>query len=412
MFDSHIIEQIIHLWNMGRPGEENTLPVDMLKSIMETVFLASLKREEDRPVQVSVTLLDPTEFPEQGRPGESIVLRFTQHLPFTVDALVKIAPAFDPISTSLAVWSYSGDPSSLEIWGSIFTSTRGRNRFDSLPMPLSAPDALVIVSRKIGSLTVFRGDKIIARFNAGRFSQPTPTPFTASLMGWSLLKVIKTHPEFQKYGTKYWRTYRDLMDRLLMEASKRGHGGTIIWIPENRNTAAQRWIIPKYVLENAHEGSPLIADMCAIDLHLRQKISDEYGEEAVGTTVPVVEATLLESKRKLVEHVEILAQMTRVDCALIISDRLRPLSFGSMLAAPTWRGDTIFGPVEEESYASKHVSLSRYGTRHNSAVNFSAKCPGAVAFVISQDGPIAGLTWKDDNTVYWWPDCLSKSWLV
>ncbi|MBF0124669.1 MAG: hypothetical protein HQL60_04965, partial [Magnetococcales bacterium] len=201
MFDLHIIEQVIQLWGMGRPDEHRQLPSDWVKVAMETVFLASLKREEDRPVQVSVALIDPDCFDEKSRPGESIVFRFPQHLHFTVDALVKIAPAFDPITTALAVWSPNGDPAGLEIWGAIFTSTRGRNRFDSLPLPLSAPDVLIIASRKIGALTVFRGDKIIARFNAGRFSQPTPTPFTASLMGWSLLKVIKTHPEFQKYGT-------------------------------------------------------------------------------------------------------------------------------------------------------------------------------------------------------------------
>lgn len=415
MFDYHLIEQVINLWNREEDEDGQGSPplrFSHIKAIMETVFLAGLKREEDRPVQVSVSLADPGIFPMEARVGENVVLRLDKRLPFTVDALVKIAPAFDPITTGIAVWPTVKDPSILEIWGAVFSTRRGRNRFDALPFATTPLNILTISAVKAGSLSMARGGNIFARFQVGQFIEPTSTPFTASLMGWSLLKVIKHHHGFKHFGTKYWRTYRDLIDRLLVEASKRSHGGTIIWLPEDILSNAQSWILPKYVLDHGPEGSTLPEQLCDLDLQriarLQKAASDNSGS---ASQLHAMEEGILECKRHIVEHVELLASMTRVDGALIVTDHLRPISFGSVLVAPVWQGATIFGP-EEKTATSVPVLLSRYGTRHHSAVNFVGKCPGAVAFVVSQDGPIAGLTRKDEHTVYWWPDCLSTLWAV
>ena len=77
-------------------------------------------------------------------------------------------------------------------------------------------------------------------------------------------------------------------------------------------------------------------------------------------------------------------------------------------------GETVYAQdslKHEGGDSGAKVDLGQYGTRHASAVNFVGRVPEAIVFVISQDGPIAGLTRKDENTVLWWPDCLSKLWL-
>ncbi|OSM05096.1 hypothetical protein MAIT1_03239 [Magnetofaba australis IT-1] len=377
-----------------------------MKSAMETVFLAGLKREEDRPVQVSVILLEPEMFPHRELSGEPVLVRMDRRLPFTVDSLVKLAPAFDPVTTALAVCACDVDTQALSVWGAVFTSRRGRTRFDPEPFSLTPPDALVISTLSTGSLTVFRGGNVIARFNSGRFNEPTPTPFTASLMGWSLLQGIKSHAEFQTNGTRYWRCYRDFIDRLLVEANKRGHGGAIVWLPEHLLEDGQDWINPRYTLQQGAEGAPLLQELCRLEI-AREEGEDAFRQGVKGPDVLVVERAIQEVKRRIVEHVELLAQMTRVDGALILSSRLRALSFGSILEAPTWLGETIYGP-DDDAYPAYQVDLHQYGTRHNSAVNFIGKNHDAVAFVLSQDGPIAGITGKDGDTLYWWPDCLSS----
>lgn len=413
MFDSRLIDHVVHLWE-GGPGESRGLGLDreMVKDVMETVFLAGLKREEERPIQISVSLIDPHRMEEWQREGVgSVVMQLSEHLPFSTDSLVKLALAFDHMTTSVAVWPVtegvtpSSRVSRLEIWGGVFTSLRGRNRFDALVKHLPAPEALTISSRKAGSLTILRGSTIIARFNAGRISQPTPTPFTSSLMSWSLLKEIKTHPGFKTHGTKYWRVYRDLIDRLLVESFRRGHGGTIVWLPPSAQEMVRHTTLiqHRHRVEDGPEGVTLVEQLCALDRPLEEGRED------------VVSADLLEAKRRLVEYVEFIAQLTRVDGALVISDRLLPLSFGALLNAPPWHGHAIYGPKGEVIYGRQRepgdrVDLSRFGARHNSAVNFVGQSESAVAFVLSQDGPVAGLTQKDGHTIYWWPDCLSNLW--
>ncbi|NGZ28621.1 MAG: hypothetical protein G8345_17230, partial [Magnetococcales bacterium] len=203
---------------------------------------------------------------------------------------------------------------------------------------------------------------------------------------------------------------RDVIDRLLVESAKLNHGGTIVWLPEEELSASSSWILPKYVVHNGPEGASLLDHLCALDQKREDRLSRMEGEG--NETVPqsrAVEEGILECKRHIVEHVELLANLTSVDGALILTDKLQPLSFSSILIAPLWYGETIYGP-NDEAHNMGQVNLTRYGTRHNSAVNFVGYCPGSVTFVISQDGPIAGLTRKDEETVYWWPDCLSRLW--
>lgn len=408
MFDSRIINQVMTLWDQATDAQDKTLSFPLVKNIMETAFLAGLHREEERPVQVTVSLTDPEAFHYDGPAGDSVLLRLEKRLPFTVNALMKLAAAFDPVTTALAVCHVQGEPDHhLEIWGAIFTSTRGGGRFDPVTLSLNPPEVFTVSCKKIGALSIYRGSDVIARFHAGRFSAPIPTPFSANLMGWALLHGIRSHPEFKRNGMGYWDVYRDFLNYLLIEVSNRGVGGAIIWLPEEMAYGPQHGILPRHILSSSPEGAPLIEDLCRMEREIKCSLqASKEGQE--GANCLVLKDTILECKRRIVEHAEILAQLTRVDGALIISSRLRVFSFGSVLAAPLWEGATMHGIENEHDHRLYPVNLVGYGTRHSSAVNFVGWSPGSVAFVISQDGPITGLACRDEKTVYWWPDCLGK----
>ncbi|MBF0270634.1 MAG: hypothetical protein HQL98_00975 [Magnetococcales bacterium] len=408
MFDPVIIEEIIALWKPGAPVSEDPILFQKVRTIMEMVFLAGLKRDEDRPVRVGVSLTDPALLPDKGRSGESIVMRMSPKPLLTVDTLVKLAPAFDPDTTLLAVWGTEEDPTELEIWSAIFTTHRGRNRFDPLPLEQPAPNSLAIISKRTGSLSIYQGDELIARFKSGRFLEPVHTHFTSGLMGWRFLEVVKRHPEFQKLGMKYWHTYRDFIDYLLMETDRRGHGGIIVWLPtDSIDTTESSGIITKHNLLESPDGVALLGDLCDVE-QKQERFRQEMEESSSLATICIIGETVLECKRKVIEHAELLAQMTCVDGALILSDRLRPLSFGAFLSAPIWQERIIYWKNNKARQLPREELFSRYGTRHNATVNFVGHCSGSAAFVISQDGPISGLTKKDDQVIHWWPDCLGK----
>ncbi|MBF0440159.1 MAG: hypothetical protein HQL93_13710, partial [Magnetococcales bacterium] len=116
MFDPVIIDEIIALWKPDSTTAIDPVLFNQVRTIMELVFLAGLKRNEDRPVRVGVSLINPESLPDKGRAGESIILRLQPTQILTVDTLVTLAPAFDPETTVLAVCPSEQDPEVLEIW--------------------------------------------------------------------------------------------------------------------------------------------------------------------------------------------------------------------------------------------------------------------------------------------------------
>jgi hypothetical protein len=72
-------------------------------------------------------------------------------------------------------------------------------------------------------------------------------------------------------------------------------------------------------------------------------------------------------------------------------------------------GKTLTGPDVLYNELTP-IDRKKKGMRHNSAIDFVGSCPGSIAFVISQDGPISALRMHDRETIYWWPDCLSQMW--
>ena len=95
--------------------------------------------------------------------------------------------------------------------------------------------------------------------------------------------------------------------------------------------------------------------------------------------------------RLILEHLQRLAQLSTVDGALILTSALELVAFGAKLQAPTWNGKPLLGPDGWGNASGDTFSSQRYGTRHNSAIDFAAACKGSIVFVISQDGPYSGL---------------------
>ena len=99
-----------------------------------------------------------------------------------------------------------------------------------------------------------------------------------------------------------------------------------------------------------------------------------------------------------------LADLAKMDGALILTPKFDIVGFGVKLKAPKWEGAIQCGPVPY-SITEQTLDFSRLGTRHNSALNFVGSVDGAIAFVASSDGPIRALTKDDEGKVVYWPDC-------
>ncbi|MBF0623591.1 MAG: hypothetical protein HQL82_02170 [Magnetococcales bacterium] len=405
MFDDSIVMRILDLWQREAGADCCFAPsFPHLKSVLETVFVASIRRKEDKAIQLGVSLLLSAALLDTAESHGSMAVTFHRPLPFTVDTLVSLAPSFDPVTTSLAAIPCAGTPDQLEIAGAIFSHHQGSHRFNATRFAPTPLDILTVSAKQPGQLHLFRGGEMIGSFTPDGFTRPSSTPFTESPLTATLMKQVTSHPEYREIGAAYWFAYLDFLDRLLLESARRGHGGTIIWLPEAILPQATRLLEPRIPLESAPEGARHLATFSRLDCHEQHPDQHPMEQTGGGTAIQV-------SRSRLIKLAQMLAQLSRVDGALILSDRLRPLSFGSVLTAPTWKGE-IVSWRDGEMFPSLSVDLAKFGTRHSSAVNFIGLCHSAVAFVISQDGPVAGLTSKSPEVIYWWPDCLSQLWRV
>src|ERR1700730_14464697 len=95
--------------------------LEVLEKLFETLFFASLRREETQPTSCRVAFIDRHK-PDPKPPRRIVADRwqyfpFAEDLEFTVSSLVKLSQAVDPWGSTLAVDTDGHDE--LRIWGLI-----------------------------------------------------------------------------------------------------------------------------------------------------------------------------------------------------------------------------------------------------------------------------------------------------
>lgn len=396
MFATELHEEIIRAWEVdqnfpNRSRAQKPLPdIRDVRAVVETAFWASLKREEDHPITFALVLMPRNAPAEQGHPFPNQILTFNKSLPLSVESVTKLAPAFNPDATALAVASVDDQRSEYEIWGAVLYAPTS-NLFTEAPVctiqgltNLWRPDAFMVTAISAGSLLISRGDTQIGRLIPGEFTKAIPTPFNSYAMGEYIAAVINEDEGYKGDGFYLNRYYRTL-EYLLARASARGHGGTIIILPGKRVSDHQAHFAVNYSFEGDLQ----------LEYLLNEIVKSEREHNGLAPTY----------KNVCREKLDVLAQLSRIDGALILSSCLDVITFGATLKAPKWEGHVLVGS-DGFGGGGQPFDASKLGTRHNSAINFIGACPGAIGFVLSQDGPIRGLSKRDIETVLCWPDCL------
>lgn len=395
MLDPSIVEDIIASWKADeahphRGRRQRDLPSSaVLQKMLDAAFLTTLRDEEGRLVPFSAVLLNEEEAKEPYQLSVFPPLTLATPIPFSPATTPKIAAAFAPELSTLAV-KWDETRSELVVWA-VFFHSPPLNRFTEVPVGVpgnatTRPDFLTLMSRGRGALAVARGTTMIGTFQAGVFVPATPTPFTASSLGGHLYSLLSRSSVTEEHHALYWQHVRDAMDVLLAEAARRGHGGTIVILPAGCTTAAALYR-PNHVPQGSFRLQATL-DECV----------RKSGDILCGVAY----------RKVALECLQRIAQLSAVDGAVMIDSSLEVLTFGSTLAAPHSSKQAFVGPDGFGRGSSATFEIGRYGTRHRSAYDFVACCPDAIAFVISQDGPVRAFRSNDENTVQVWPDCTAS----
>jgi hypothetical protein len=397
MLEDQIIRSMLQAWeddqNHPHRGRTRTPLPDFAdaKEMLEVAFLASLRREEDRPLQFTLVLSASLENElAEGTHSPDCTLRLEESLPLSVESLSKIASAFDPEISAFAVDRTHAEDK-LRLWG-VFTLPPRTHRFNEVPVAVNGelffrPDRLAITVKQPGSLLVSRGASVLGRMINGQFVRASPTPFSSRAFGKHLVQMISQQRLFLQHGNDYWHLYRDALEYLLQSMAHRSHGSTLVLLSPTSGTPA----------DSSYKG--------------RYTLVPNLGLQRLFTSLLPPTKDILRgiAMRRLVhQRLDLMAQLSSIDGALVLSDELDVVSFGATLTAKPWHGKVISGPDGFGTGGGEVLQRQQYGTRHNSAIDFAGTYDGSAVFVVSQDGPIRAFLRPGAEVVLYWQDCTAS----
>jgi hypothetical protein len=323
--------------------------VDAIQAIVEAGFWASLRREEGQTPRLSLAFVSPQEV--------RYPLLFEHPVSLAPEPLTKVAPAVERPGIHLGVWQQAGG---LRVWGA--TRSLPRNCF---VLEVIAPGFLILKqapaeeSGKFINVAVLQGDNVKIVDEAAARVPDCPGLLT------SLLGFDSQHsPE----GSV------NLLIQLAVSMRAHGRGGTLLVVPAGTDTWRESIVHP--ILYSV---APAFSVLTGLVQANQEKRSERRWQDALRRTVDVV------------------AGLTAVDGATILSDRYELLAFGAKIVRRRGYHHITRVVVTEPTEESKPEVVEPAqlgGTRHLSAAQFEHDQRDAVALVASQDGRFTVFAWS------------------
>lgn len=311
--------------------------------------------------------------------------------------------------------------SGLSIWGIVHSGPRwtqalhgGGKEFQPLP------DSLVINVTNPGRITVCNGSTEIATLNSGTIVRPSLAVFDSmwmrSELGHVVDEEVTLHKEAQKHAKRPWAAIdadffgtikKQIAMRLLGRIRSYRHGGTLIFIPDELKEeflSENHYIKIKY---RFIDEEPCTRFRTLI-VKIANALAEFYGSaENPGTTAGWTEyltskdQTLSRLDESLFEWAHLVAGMTQVDGAVVITHRLELIGFGAEISGKLERVDSVARSLDPEGVEIWKEQADSVGTRHRSAYSLCNALHNVAAIVVSQDGTAELVKWNNGVVTAW-----------
>jgi len=333
------------------PGDA-TAPVPdvaVLESLINTVFWTSLRREEGFVPKLSIAYVPPAD--------NAYSMRFEHPMPLSSQTLAKVAPVVERAGIHLGVWANGAD---LYAWG----TTRSIPAL-GLVLEIVEP-ALLVVKHHRGEKTgkyvnvaVLEGDQV-KLVDETASSLPDCPALVGSLLGFD--------------SPASWVGSMNVLVQLAVSMRAHGRGGLLLVVPSTSETWRDSMVAPmSYAISPPYRG---LGELLRDNGPGRQ--TDRF-------------------QQALREVVDVIAGLTAVDGAAVMTDTYELLAFGAKIArrrgSPQVEMVTVTEPVVGgEARTVTPAQLG--GTRHLSAAQFVHDQRDAIALVASQDRRFTVFAWS------------------
>ena len=327
---------------------------DVIETIVDAAFWASLKREEIYNPKISLAFLSSAQTTQP--------MLFERSLSLKPIALSRVAPAVERPGTHLGVWpAPSGveGPDGLRVWG----TTSVLPTF-CMVIEVAAPGLLVIKHHrgeqygKFVNIAVLEGDQVKI-VDESASSLPDCPELLTSLLGFD--------------SPASWVGSVNVLVQIAVSMRAHKRGGMLLVVPSN----SQSWL-DSVVRPIPFAVSPPYTGLAELVQTMPSEPSHAWQES-------------------LTRVVDTIAGLTAVDGATVLTDKSELLAFGAKATrrkgSPQIENVTITEPVE--GGVAVVAPASRLGgTRHLSAAQFIHDQHDAVALVASQDGRFTVFAWS------------------
>lgn len=393
-------------------------PEAVLTRLLETLYFASLKTDEGWPILCTVNYVDPDEPPS---PPARVPADYWNHvpferpLPFDVRTLAKLARAADPAVSSLTV--YRDRRNKLFIWGMVDQEPR---HSDLISLAASAtpdrPGLFQATITGVGSISVYQNDMLIGSLDQSTLVEeyhdvlwagPVHDLLLGGLRSYLADKTLRVprHVPPEIFEAELLMRWINAICRVLMNIQRYRHGGGLLITPgmslEGLNVKYRirydRLLRALAGMVEAQLSEPAVAADAADDDAAQQAVLPYVvgGESRL-------DRRLVERMKEVLGAVRFIASLSCVDGFVVLDQRMVVHGFGVEVRTDNLLSDIS---VARDSHANanlmRHGELTQYGTRHRAMMRYCYDRPGALGFVVSQDGYIRAMTRIAEMLVLW-----------
>jgi hypothetical protein len=411
-----LTRQVIERWETfaARADAPPPLPApNDLRRILATAFFASLEREEGRPLRFVLCCAPDVAVLRDGFGEQVPVVPLAAPRPLGVESIRSLAPAVSPSNAALLI-RFPHDTSAggqCEIAGVLHVGenvarARGGRAFYYRP----APYALMVEVLDAGEVHVYQGGARIASLEAGHlhdllaFSALEFLPISPILdAGESRLRSRLVAPEHEaprETSDFQWTALLNTVLCIVNGVRASGHGGTVLLTgPGGEDALPVRSKFP--VGQESVLGERFIEFLntrhVLAEARWQQKQTGSPGADAA---LSHLQNAAFAAEEDLVDAAAVVAGLTAVDGALVLTSDLRVPGFGAEIVLdatrPVVAHEVIGHQLSSESWPI--VDGESFGMRHRSALRCIGATEQTAAFVVSQDGQVT-LFWKHDGRV-------------
>jgi hypothetical protein len=346
-------------------------------------------------------------------------LLFTWPRPLNEHELRRLAPAVDFYRCLLGVRVEPGGGG--QIWGVLSSGPRwlqavqgGRRIFSPLP------PAVVVRVTGPGRVAVCQGLTTIAALASGRVTDPSMDVFDSRRLLESFAAIraelLVLHQTARAQAGTPWATLDPEFSRILGQQVVRRlitlmrtlhHGGIILFLPPDAAAeclAAGKYVTLKYTFveeEPRQRFRTLIVE-------LMNALAEAYGQEGdpqrvVGWTEYVATHTdeVARLDEALFEVAHLIASFSAVDGAVVLTKGFEVLGFGGEISGALAAVPTVARALDVEGEQTELESTTGVGTRHRSVYRLCQALQEALAIVVSQDGTVRFVQWRQGMVTYW-----------